>query len=159
MATSSADSDRQIATTDREGNIYTLDGELIGHLEAAGVVPKDGAGMPDTFAELLQDRTSETAGEGSEVIRSAGGETWQLWVRKLTSILRTANRQYRSARTRTKPRWPRISASNVARDRNSPIREHQVNLQRSLIGSEYRRFAIAVSRLGFAVGTGRPQRR
>jgi hypothetical protein len=41
-----------------------LDGELIGHLEAAGVVPKDGAGMPDTFAELLQDRTSETAGEG-----------------------------------------------------------------------------------------------
>jgi len=59
-----ADSDRKIATTDREGNIYTLDGELIGHLEAAGVVPKDGAGMPDTFAELLQDRTSETAREG-----------------------------------------------------------------------------------------------
>ena len=35
-----AESDRKIATTDREGNIYTLDGELIGHLEGADVVPK-----------------------------------------------------------------------------------------------------------------------
>jgi hypothetical protein len=31
----------------------------------------------------------------------------------------------------------RISASNAARDRNSPIKAHQINLQRSLIGSEY----------------------
>ena len=49
-----AESDRKIATTDREGNIYTLDGELIGHLEAAGVVPKEGASMPDAFAKILQ---------------------------------------------------------------------------------------------------------
>src|SRR6266480_4346874 len=31
----------------------------------------------------------------------------------------------------------RISASNAVRDRNSPIKAHQINLQRSLIGSEY----------------------
>jgi hypothetical protein len=49
-----AESDRKIATTDREGNIYTLDGELIGHLEAAGVVPKEGASMPDAFAKILK---------------------------------------------------------------------------------------------------------
>jgi hypothetical protein len=30
-----------------------------------------------------------------------------------------------------------ISAYNAARDRNSPIKAHQINLQRSLIGSEY----------------------
>ena len=29
------------------------------------------------------------------------------------------------------------SASNAVRDRNSPIKAHQINLQRSLIGSEY----------------------
>jgi hypothetical protein len=34
-------------------------------------------------------------------------------------------------------RRTRISASNVARDRNSPIKAYQINLQRSLIGSEY----------------------
>jgi hypothetical protein len=31
----------------------------------------------------------------------------------------------------------RISATNAARDWNSPIKAHQINLQRSLIGSEY----------------------
>jgi hypothetical protein len=30
-----------------------------------------------------------------------------------------------------------ISAYNAARDRNSLIKAHQINLQRSLIGSEY----------------------
>jgi hypothetical protein len=34
-------------------------------------------------------------------------------------------------------RRTRISACNAARDRNSPIKAHQINLQRSLIGSEY----------------------
>jgi arsenite oxidase small subunit len=34
-------------------------------------------------------------------------------------------------------RRTRISASNAARDLNSPIKAHQINLQRSLIGSEY----------------------
>src|SRR5262249_16804733 len=34
-------------------------------------------------------------------------------------------------------RRTRISASNAARDRNNPIKVHQINLQRSLIGSEY----------------------
>jgi hypothetical protein len=35
-------------------------------------------------------------------------------------------------------RRTRISASNAARGRNSPTKAHQINLQRSLIGSEYR---------------------
>jgi hypothetical protein len=30
-----------------------------------------------------------------------------------------------------------MSASNAARDRNSPVKAHQINLQRSFIGSEY----------------------
>src|SRR6266513_3039128 len=34
-------------------------------------------------------------------------------------------------------RRTRISASNAGRDRNSPIKAHQINLQRSLIESEY----------------------
>jgi hypothetical protein len=34
-------------------------------------------------------------------------------------------------------RRTRISASNAARGRNSPIKVHQINVQRSLIGSEY----------------------
>ena len=34
-------------------------------------------------------------------------------------------------------RRTRISASNAARDRNSPIQAHQINLQKSLIASEY----------------------
>jgi hypothetical protein len=34
-------------------------------------------------------------------------------------------------------RRTRISASNAARDRNSPIKAHQIKLQRSLIGSKY----------------------
>jgi hypothetical protein len=43
----------------------------------------------------------------------------------------------------------RISASNAARDRNSPIRAHQINLLRSsLIGSEYRSIAGASAVLG-----------
>jgi hypothetical protein len=54
-----ADSDRKIATTDRDGNIYALDGALIGHLEAAGVVPKEGTGLPDAFTKLLKEAGSE----------------------------------------------------------------------------------------------------
>jgi hypothetical protein len=34
-------------------------------------------------------------------------------------------------------RRTRISACNAVRDRNSPIKAHHINLQRSLIGSEY----------------------
>src|ERR1700730_6923270 len=34
-------------------------------------------------------------------------------------------------------RRTRISASNATRDRNSPIKAHQINLQRSRIESEY----------------------
>src|SRR6516164_6233207 len=44
-------------------------------------------------------------------------------------------------------------APKAARDRNSPIKVHQINLQRSLIGARIGRFAVAVSRFGFAVGT------
>jgi CspA family cold shock protein len=42
-------------------------------------------------------------------------------------------------------RRTRISASNAALDRNSPIKAHQINLQRSLIGSEYQRRHIVQS--------------
>jgi hypothetical protein len=31
-----------------------LEGELIGHLEAAGVVPKEGVAMSDALAKLLR---------------------------------------------------------------------------------------------------------
>jgi hypothetical protein len=52
-------------------------------------------------------------------------------------------------------RRTRISASSAARGRNSPIKAHQINLQRSLIDRTINRFA-SVSQLfwfGFAVGT------
>src|SRR5262249_62370242 len=47
------DDDRKIATTDRSGNIYALDGELVGHLAPTGVVPPERTGMPDAFARPL----------------------------------------------------------------------------------------------------------
>jgi len=47
-----ADDDRKIATTDRTGNVYALDGELVGHLDATGVVPAE-TGVPNAFAKLL----------------------------------------------------------------------------------------------------------
>jgi hypothetical protein len=43
-------------------------------------------------------------------------------------------------------------SSNAARGRNTPIKAYKINLQRSLIGS-ISRFAGAVSRFEFAVGT------
>ena len=52
-----ADDDQKIATTDRRGNIYALNGELVGHLEAAGIVPTERAGMPDAFAKLFDKAT------------------------------------------------------------------------------------------------------
>jgi hypothetical protein len=42
-----------------------------------------------------------------------------------------------------------ISASNAARDRNSPIKAHQINLQRSLIHGTINRFAGLSSCFGF----------
>jgi hypothetical protein len=40
--------DRKIAATDDTGNVYALDGKLVGHLDGNGLrVP------PDAFAELL----------------------------------------------------------------------------------------------------------
>jgi formylglycine-generating enzyme required for sulfatase activity len=47
----------------------------------------------------------------------------------------------------------RISASNAARDRNSPIKAHQINLQRSLIDRTIDRFA-GVSQLFWVYGRG-----
>ena len=45
-----------------------------------------------------------------------------------------------------------ISAYNAARDRNSPIKAHQINLQRSLIGSEYQPISRSRSAvLGYAL--------
>jgi hypothetical protein len=42
---------RKIATVDHDGNIYSLQGELVGHLEATGVVRKDK--VPEAFTKLL----------------------------------------------------------------------------------------------------------
>jgi Tripartite tricarboxylate transporter family receptor len=58
-------------------------------------------------------------------------------------------------------RRTRISASSAARGRSSPIKAHQINLQRSLIDRTINRFA-SVSQLfwfGFAVGTRRARLR
>jgi hypothetical protein len=51
-------------------------------------------------------------------------------------------------------RRTRISASNAARDRNSPIKAHQTNLQRSLIVELSTDSRASVSCFGFAVGRG-----
>jgi hypothetical protein len=51
-----AQDDRKIATTDNAGNVYALDGKLVGHLEATGVVPT-GKSTPDAFAALLANRS------------------------------------------------------------------------------------------------------
>src|SRR6478672_372332 len=51
-------------------------------------------------------------------------------------------------------RRTRISASNAARGRNSPIKAHQINLQRSLIDRTINRFA-SVSRLLWVCGRDR----
>src|SRR5436190_21309728 len=50
-------------------------------------------------------------------------------------------------------RRTRISASNAARGRNSPIKAHQINLQRSLIDRTINRFASTSQLFEFAVGT------
>jgi hypothetical protein len=43
---------RRIATI-RQGNIFALNGELIGHLQGAGLVRKDGDVTPEAFTKLL----------------------------------------------------------------------------------------------------------
>jgi hypothetical protein len=48
-----------------------------------------------------------------------------------------------------------LSASNAARDRNSPIKAHQINLQRSLIDRTINRFE-SVSQLFWVCGRDRP---
>jgi hypothetical protein len=47
-------SNRRIATF-REGNIFALSGELIGHLQSAGLVRKTGDFTPDAFTRLLSE--------------------------------------------------------------------------------------------------------
>jgi hypothetical protein len=55
-------------------------------------------------------------------------------------------------------RRTRISASNPARERNSTIKAHQINLQMSLIKTEGSTDSHAsVSRFGFAIGTALPK--
>ena len=47
---------RRIATA-REGNIYAISGELIGHLQNAGfIVRKEGDSTPDAFMKLLSEQ-------------------------------------------------------------------------------------------------------
>ena len=40
--------DRKIAATDDTGNVYALDGKLVGHLDGNGLIAP-----PDAFAELF----------------------------------------------------------------------------------------------------------
>jgi hypothetical protein len=40
--------DRKIATSDEAGNVYALDGKLIGHLDRDGLIA-----TPDAFAQLF----------------------------------------------------------------------------------------------------------
>src|SRR5262249_32165291 len=54
-------------------------------------------------------------------------------------------------------RRTRISASNAARDLNSPIKAHQINLQRSLIGSKYQPIRSRSQRF-WVCGRDRPRR-
>jgi hypothetical protein len=46
---------KQRIATVREGNIYNLNGELVGHLQGAGVVRKDGDFTPEAFTKLLSE--------------------------------------------------------------------------------------------------------
>jgi len=48
-----SDSDGRLIATSREGKIYALSGELVGHLRGAGLVIKAGDGTPDAFTRLL----------------------------------------------------------------------------------------------------------
>lgn len=43
---------RRVATV-RDGNIYSLNGKLLGHLQDAGVVRKDGNSTSEAFTTLL----------------------------------------------------------------------------------------------------------
>lgn len=45
----------QMIATISEGKIYSLDGDLVGHLQVAGLVIKDGVGIPDAFSRLLHE--------------------------------------------------------------------------------------------------------
>ena len=46
---------RKIATVDREGNICSLQGELVGHLQDTGLVRKEGGdATPEAFTKLLK---------------------------------------------------------------------------------------------------------
>jgi hypothetical protein len=42
----------RIATI-RNGNIYAMDGDLIGHLQSGGMVRGDGDAMPEAFSKLI----------------------------------------------------------------------------------------------------------
>jgi hypothetical protein len=45
---------RKIASVDRNGDIYSLQGELVGHLQDAGLVREEGGDItPEAFTNLL----------------------------------------------------------------------------------------------------------
>ena len=45
-----SDDDRKVATSDVSGNVYALDGKLVGHLDGTGLVATESR---DAFAQLL----------------------------------------------------------------------------------------------------------
>jgi hypothetical protein len=48
-----SETSKQRIATIRDGNIYALGGELVGHLQGAGFVRKEGDSTPEAFTRLL----------------------------------------------------------------------------------------------------------
>lgn len=49
----------RIATM-RDGNIYAMDGNLIGHLQPGGMVRGDGGATPEAFSKLIANSGAAT---------------------------------------------------------------------------------------------------
>ncbi len=50
-----SETDRRRIATIREGKIYALSGEYVGHLQDAGLVRKEGDFTPEAFMKLLSE--------------------------------------------------------------------------------------------------------
>jgi len=50
-----SEASKQRIATIREGKIYAPSGELVGHLQGAGLVRKEGDYTPDAFTRLLNE--------------------------------------------------------------------------------------------------------
>lgn len=57
-----SEASKQKIATIREGNVYGLGGELIGHLEGAGLVRGEGNFTAEAFTKLLNSASREKSG-------------------------------------------------------------------------------------------------